>query len=291
MKILKYLFINIVLIIVILGMFEFVLVRDYISKHPEDTYHIGKVPYTHLITSDRFRHPEGLNYKKRPIILFGCSYAYGQGLEDKESFTFKLSEYSKRPVFNYSMFGKGFQHTLFILRHNIIDKEIKNPEYAIYVMMDDHIRRMYSNVCMGDFVGQPMYSLDSQNHFFEKKPYYPVYRQFYTFYYFNNLIYEKFIKNDLRRNSLYVSSYLNDIYLMLKTKYPDIKFIVLMYDTDNSYGLVLSSLNENIKVINTYTITDEQLSQLKYTISSTDFHPNALAWDLVSKALVKELKL
>ena len=291
MKIFKIICINLLVLLIFFAIFELILVRGYKKENPDDVYHIGRIAYKSLLSPDKFRKPEGLNYTKRPILLFGCSFAYGQGLEDKDTFGYKLSQFAKRPVYNYSMFGKGFQHALYVLRHNYIDKSVKNPEYAIYVFIEDQIRRIYSNVCMGDFVGQPSYALDGALNLYETKDYYPIYRQFYTFYYVNNLIYEKFLKHDYRRHNRYVNAYLNQIYRELKRRYPDIKFVVLLYGGKDNFGLDFYGLNEQIILLNTDELVEKNLYDPEYQISSTNTHPNGLAWDLVVPKLASELNL
>lgn len=45
------------------------------------------------------------NSKKKPIVVMGCSYAFGQGLKEKQTFYYKLSKKAKRPVINWSIGG------------------------------------------------------------------------------------------------------------------------------------------------------------------------------------------
>ena len=69
MKIIKIIFINILFLILLLGIFELILFFYYSNKEPNEKYHIGKIPYINLLTPDRFRPPVGVNYNKVIVSL------------------------------------------------------------------------------------------------------------------------------------------------------------------------------------------------------------------------------
>ncbi len=52
---------------------------------------------------------------KSPVILFGCSFTFGAGLNDNETFSYKLSKYTGRNVYNRGLSGYGVQHMLYML--------------------------------------------------------------------------------------------------------------------------------------------------------------------------------
>ena len=158
-------------------------------------------------------------------------------------------------------------------------------------MIDDHVRRMYSSSCMGDYVAQPIYKLNKEGYMKMHRDYYPSIRQFYTFYYFNNLIYNYFLKNNLNHNNMYIVAYLKTIRDEIQKIYPHIKIVLYVYD--NSKAKIYSELlkNDQIIVIGTKDITDIDLYNSEYRISENDSHPNALAWDIVVPAISKKLDL
>ncbi|MCR5261487.1 MAG: hypothetical protein K6C94_06575, partial [Candidatus Gastranaerophilales bacterium] len=105
------------------------------------------IPPYNLIKEDfsvekaAFRQPFGLQYKKRPIVIYGCSFAYGHRLKPTESMGYVLSEKTKRPVYNYASSGTGIQHVLYFLDNT---KDINNDvEYVLYLFINEHIYRMY----------------------------------------------------------------------------------------------------------------------------------------------------
>lgn len=53
------------------------------------------------------------SYVKRPIVLFGCSYTYGVLLNDDETFSAKLQNYTKRVVYNKAMSCFSLQNMLY----------------------------------------------------------------------------------------------------------------------------------------------------------------------------------
>ena len=244
------------------------------------------------IKANDFRPTFGTQYKKQSIIILGCSYAYGEFLTDEQTLGYKLSKATKRPVYNYALKGKGFQNALYIIQNNFLDANIKNPKYFIYVFLNDHVRRIYSNSCMSDFVGQPLYKLDKNNQLYLYKDYYPRYRQFYTFYFFNNIIYKLFIEKDIERNNKYVNAYFKAMNTEIKKRFPNTKFIVLTYGNQDLYKYDFSELiNDDFIVLNTDCLSNEKLMSAKYQISNSDTHPNEQAWDVILNPLIERLSL
>lgn len=258
---------------------------------PNLKYHIEKIPFLYsILGDDKFQKPSGLEYNSLPLVLLGCSFAYGEGLKYEDIFSVKLSKYAKRPVYNYSQKGKGLQTALFLLEKDII--EPKNPEYFIYLFMDDHIRRMYSSCSISDYVGYPIYSLDSDGYMKLRSDYFPVYRQFYTFYYWNNVFFQKKLKQDLDKNKMLLSAYFKTLNKLIKEKYPDSKLIVLTFSNQAFLKSDFANLeSDGIKIINSNVITGIDLTDSKYWQSETDTHPVAEVWEILAPAFIRELNL
>ena len=92
MKILKLLFLNILLLIILAGVFEICLFLSFKKSYPKIEYRFKTIPYIETISKSFPRSPVGLKYKKRPIMLMGCSYIYGLYLDENHSPHYKLSE-------------------------------------------------------------------------------------------------------------------------------------------------------------------------------------------------------
>lgn len=82
--------------------------------------------------------------EKNPIVVLGCSYAYGQGLKDKETFSYLLSEYTNRPVISFAHCGSQGVENLIIAKNYEKQDRLKSADYFIYVYMHDHINRFFS---------------------------------------------------------------------------------------------------------------------------------------------------
>ncbi len=292
-KIAGILIINLIVLFLVFMILEYALYRNYHSYHPEIPYKIQKFYYDNIFKAYRLRPFEGVEYNKRPILLLGCSYAYGQGLTDEQTMGHKLSEYTKRPVYNYSLPGKGLQNTIYILQKDMLDESINNPEYVIYVFMSDQIRRLYSTVCLHDYTGYPVYKVQRDGTVVLKTNYYPVYRQFYTFYFFNNIYQIYFNMKFKKKHSRIINAYFKEIHKQIQRKYPNAKFVILMYeDNGNNFGLNLQPLiDDGIEIIHTNELTDVRLLDDEYHIAPNDFHPNEKAWDILVPALSQRLGL
>ncbi len=284
--------INLILLLMLMMVLEICLYYHHKKSYPEIAYIIKKFNYKDILSMYKLRPVEGINYSKSPLIVFGCSYAYGQGLNIEQTFGYKLSAMTKRPVYNYSLPGKGLQNTLYMLQNNMTDPNIKNPEYIIYIFMYDQIRRLYSTVCFHDFTGYPVYKMGNDGLMHLKQDYYPIYKQFYTYYFFNNIFYIYVYSHFMKKHSKLICAYFNTINAEIKKKYPDTNFVILMYDANsNNFGLNFSSIDKSIKIINTKDLSDISLSKEEYHLKKDDFHPNEKAWDVLLPPLIKTLNL
>lgn len=180
----------------------------------------------------KFRKPVGLEYKKRPIIFFGCSCTFGLWVEKDKTLPAQVSKYTHRPVYNFALPGWGNQQILWLLEHEKKLDEIKNPEYAVYVFVDDHFRREMSAFPWADVpMSFALYS-EKRGHFYkenQRKIYYHscLYRLLSEK--FGYLKYQSPLFDNYKENKLI--SLLKEENKRLKQKYPDIKFVVLLLDT------------------------------------------------------------
>ena len=93
------------------------------------------------------------NYENNPIVLFGCSFAWGLNLEDKQTFAYKLSQILKRPVINRAICAGGIQHMYYQTQQKDFYKLIPYSDTVIYIRIMDHSRRMllYSFLVYNNF--------------------------------------------------------------------------------------------------------------------------------------------
>ena len=142
MKYIKIVLINIFLIVFIFIFFDWLLYSMFYFEK------VKPIDISLVLDKTRkFIQPLDYSPDKRPIVVMGCSFANGFGLEQKDTLAYKIQKFTKRQTFNYSKNGHGIQHVLYKIQNSNFFNEINpDPEYVIYVFMDDHLRRMYKEI-------------------------------------------------------------------------------------------------------------------------------------------------
>lgn len=310
-KIVKTVFINLLIFIICFVSLDYFLCeREYFKEKKVAVKNKIKIDpfeyslkmvyfgdYYKSFARDKKRKEFGLQLKKPPILVFGCSYAYGYSLLDKQTFCYKLSLLSKRPVFNRSYSGWGLQQMLYQVRRNDFYKEVKEPEYVIYVFMPDHVRRLYFHSLGlsrgGFYIGYK----EKRGRLEETKPLTLQLSRFYMFKIFQqNFIIDKILMNEKNQNKNFdlLKKHFVESKNAIQKKYPKTKFIILKYPF--SLNMWYSTNNrwkelekEGFIVLDLEQLTGRDLTQKKYKLA--DGHPNEKAWDLIVPKLVEKLNL
>lgn len=117
--------------------------EKYNTYLPEFNYswHLDRDPYSYILQKNTYRAPLNIHSNLEPIYIFGCSFAYGEHLFEKDTFGAQLAKLTNRPVYNFAFPGFGVQHMLFQLE-NMTMPSSKAPKYIIYVYIHDHLRRL-----------------------------------------------------------------------------------------------------------------------------------------------------
>ena len=248
-----------------------------------------------------YRPAAGMEYKKPAIWLFGCSFVYGIGINwaipFEETFGYILSNYTKRPVFNRAYPSWGVQHMYYQLEKGDIFNELPKPEYVIFTFIADHARRtqklVYDPWSDGEYLRYKVKNgrLEKINAVLVPLwKFYPVKLWLTYLEYYIRLNPKNHDKNfDL------VKEYLIESNNLLKAKYPDVKFIVLKYDGNDGFDRWFIETDrwkelkkEGITVIDADDLVNANLKDKKYT-DPDGYHPNKIAWDLISKKLAKDV--
>ena len=82
--------------------------------------------------------------RDRFAMVFGCSYAYGEGVQDDETLAHDIGELAPayRP-YNYAFHGGGPFEALARVEHVDFDAEVAEKSgVAFYVFIDDHVNRV-----------------------------------------------------------------------------------------------------------------------------------------------------
>ena len=244
------------------------------------------------------RKPEGLTYTKKPIVIFGCSYAYGLGLDNEQTFSYKLSHLTNRPVYSRAVAGWGFQHMLNQVRQDKFYVDVPEPEYAIYVMMNDHFRRLYIPTFMSINLLYEDYYLryeikdgkliikKEKNAFFEF-----IQRLYITqkieHFYINNILLKP---NNYNQYFPFAVKHLVESKKEMEKHWNKTKYVIVLYQTFPHDDLFIKKLKENdFIVISLKYDYNLNLDLPQYT--NPDYHPNDKAWDLLTTKIVKTLDL
>jgi hypothetical protein len=108
-----------------------------------DTLTVYNVQYTFNKNGLRDVPLAGLEERPHYTMFFGCSFAFGLGLEDNMTLPFQFGELDSTSCpYNYAVGGYGPQNMLALLQYNNINHQIRQKSgRAVYLFIDDHIAR------------------------------------------------------------------------------------------------------------------------------------------------------
>ncbi len=288
--------------------------RSWTFKKQIEKYYTKAQYEMSEFTEDRFRKDLGTSSNKKSILVFGCSHLFGAGLEENQTFSYKLSKATNRPVYNRAYWAWAPQHMLYILQTQKWIKGIKEPEYIITMFIPDYDERFYLHQGWPFDSGVYLrYKIDRQNNLkrlpTERYPWY--WRLFITKYT------QYFIQNNIEKpnkdysNRLYVRM-MQESMNLIKSKYPNTKVLLFLYKgdfaTDNPNTKIMqnkdffndepfsqNSLNELEKmgyiIVNLETIVNHSLETREYKIDGDPTHPNEKVWDEVIPILQKKFNM
>ncbi len=311
MRILKIITINIFFLALVFIVCDYLLYKkackDYYEHFPEEVTKLSAPPkyksyYLNKYTSstiqyfkkqkdaDKIFRPvikdDITKPTKPPLLIFGFSFAFGGGLENNQTFSYKLQKLTNRISYNYAVSAYGIQHMLYIIKNkSFFDKVEGKPEYAIYVYINDHQRRLYGDPWIIENNGlYVQYRLNGDK--LELRD------EILPSFLYKTFIVRKIleIQNKLYYNKFSEEELLNNSYL----RYPGIKFVILKYSDQQYFSPEHPNLwkaleREGFIIIDTKDLIGREFTQ-EDTIADK-FHPNESAWDLVVPKLVEKLGL
>ena len=241
-------------------------------------------------------------YTKPSIILFGCSYTYGTFLEEKQTLGYKLTNLTKRNVYNEGIEACGIQCMNFLLNQDFFYQHISPaPKYAIYIYIPNHLERLTSKIFPSPLTcnNYISFKLKKDNLILNKESKF-LYRFF---------IFKKFFKqtdyknNEINKENNYKKFMLaNELFLssksLLEKHFPDIKFVILKINIEEDSGenYELPFMWDVLKKEGFIIINTEELLDRKYKLNSEDTvidgnHPSEKFLNQLAPALVKKLNL
>jgi len=230
---------------------------------------------------------------KRPILLFGCSYTQGSGLNDNQTLSYKLYKITNRTTYNKGIGGAGAQHMLNMLQHEDFYKEVPDAGYIIYTFIWDHMLRIYGYY-LSPYDNKLNLRYDFKNGKIQEIK--PAFLPFYSLYSVKRVqdyIKQKRSENDEEAFKLYTE-------IMVESKkltdqhYPNSEFIILLYK-DTGEGIfdrkqIRTLEKKGFKVIDAEKLVGHELLSDKYRVGDKE-HPSEAAWDEVAPKLVQTLNL
>ncbi|MEJ2615282.1 MAG: hypothetical protein P8Z35_09995, partial [Ignavibacteriaceae bacterium] len=243
------------------------------------------------------------------VLFFGCSFTYGQGVNDSETMPYQvgIKSHGKYHIYNFGVKGYGPHQMLSELEHNVV-KNIVNSHgstYAIYQAIPEHINRA-AGLAFWDYHG-PKYILGKNNELryagnFDGNTILP---KKILKYLNESLIYRNFLGNGRLFNDgkkdvdLYERIVITAKEIFEK-QYPGGEFHIIFWDNifnadEISQHLrwmkVLKFFRE--KGINIHLVSkilpDYQNNKSKFRLSPYDSHPSALAHKLIAEYVVRSI--
>ncbi len=231
----------------------------------------------------------GQNYRNTPpqaIIVFGCSMAYGVGLNENQTFAYKISKKLKRPVYNFAYPGGGLNQIYYLLQYSKFKQSIKKePEFILYFYNPDHIRRMIMRVTPTFKDEMEIFYKIKNKKLLQKNPLILENSYFYSFLIYNYITsigYNKYIEQ-------LFSLYLLSIDKEIKTLFPNSKFVIVKFSSEFDFE---NNILKNYNVIDIPKLTKIEVMDIntrsKWCIDN-DFHPNEKYWDSLIPTIANEL--
>jgi len=235
------------------------------------------------------------------IVFFGCSYTFGDGVNDNETMPYLVGPKTdgKFRVYNFGYRGYGPHQMLASIEHGLVADIIEcEPEYVIYTAIIEQAFRSAGRA-VWDWHG-PKYSINGNGevvylgHFDDEK--------------FSESYITKKIKNQLKKSNLITRLFFkiinkNDIRLMvgiidaskraLTTNYPRCEFHVILWNKPKIRiveELISGLKGKGIRVHLVSDILSDYYDKMsKYQISQIDDHPNQLAYEIIAEYISRRI--
>ena len=298
MKYVKIILVNFIVIVLLSCFAEWICL--YVLLFPtRHIYKINPVTLSEIMLSGTYedfyhRHAyrpiENKESKNKPVVFFGCSYAGGYGsipeLKDDETISafFARNLKEKRPVYNRGIGSQSVQAAIWQLEEGGFLEEIKEPEFVIYIFINDQIRRLYKE-CSPCFKS-PLYKKKGDSIKLIKNPFYYSYLMILYRYKIQRKYYKVSKEENfdfLRRHFLYLKK-LGD------KKWKNTKWIILYYNDDGSIYPLEELEKDGFKVIKlTSLVSPEFFTDEKNRSGKDNPHPSKYAWETIGTALYDKL--
>ena len=242
--------------------------------------------------------------EKGSILLFGCSYTYGSGLQENRTLSAQLSEYTGRKAYNFGIEGGGAQHMLHLLRNEaFFNNYLQNarPEYAVYTYIPNHLDRLKFNV-----FPNPLYSIgfnlryELKNNGM-KNVSAPLFMSFFGRNYliksavFNIDSMDAYSLENKYKRFAEINEIFSESKKLLEEKYPGIKFVILKmtYKDEVSQDMELPFMRAALEKQGFIFLDSKELAGREFEYGrdtvSDNIHPSAEVWNILVPRIVEKL--
>jgi len=308
----KKLFINIVVIIILAILFELTCFFIWCHKNGRQLdlqnemaverkfeYNLPS-DYLSSYFTDGFKNYTYPDNNKRPILLLGCSYARGIGINEEKGLDYLLYKNSHRDVYKRAFPGGGIHLALDLFQTGYMQKDVPDAEYIIFVYVNWNLIRLYEHQL--DFLSTEInqrYELQKNGQLKKiKKPIFP-----FCYSLFSVKLLQRQIDNYRAQNEYTNYRLFNAVMKELKKEtdkaYKNSKFVILLYPSSDYMGTnkelmeqeeMQKLTDEGFIVINAEDLTDKPIREAEYRQGDKN-HPKKKAWEAITPGLIKVLNL
>ena len=241
-----------------------------------------------------------LNPNFKNVIFFGCSFTFGEGVNDNESIPFVFEDQSQGhyKAYNFAFHGYGAHQMLRILESDTIDKVItdRKPAIAIYQACTFHIERSafkYPYI-QWDTKG-PRYRLDRNGNLVLSTSKYSerLFRILSSSHLFSHLLDRLYLKRRTEYDIRLFIEMIKRSKKIFEDKYNG-EFYVVYWDTysDPDTKKIMSKLEKEqigfFYASKIFGVNNMENYLEKYAIAG-EGHPNKLAYELIAKYLLQNI--
>lgn len=313
----KIFYLNFIVIVIICLCIEFCSAYSYIKKYNDTGNNLNyelKYEYkspkfdeyiANFFSSFDERYYRSTNKTSKTVLILGCSYAMGAGLDTKQNFSSILSSLLDYNVLNMGFGGHGISSALNFFQNpsNVekLNSKINSVDYVIYVYHVDHLRRLFltNNILTGEFFTK-YENIDEK---LIKVRLNKMQQLFYSSFFYNNFFANKIAKSNFLKEKESYSLFnliIKKLKITLDEIYSNPQFIILVVPT--KYPAVINGVDSSfseeekkniqkmgIQVVDASTLVDIDLKNEKYYIDDK-CHPSTAYWENVSLSFSKFLK-
>ncbi len=227
----------------------------------------------------------------RSIIFFGCSYSFGHGVEDHETYPYLVGEAvgGSFAAYNVSFNAWGPHEMLAALQSGLVERVAKEPpQVAVFLTLTDHVRRVIGREADPSRASAPRFVLENgvavRRGTFEDDPLRERFSASDPGYW------GSFAPEDFQLYGAVVKAARDEVL----RRFPGTRFEVILWDTEvgnQARGPLLDALRAHAIYprLSDEFLTDGSGDRLRYMISEDEIHPNPEGLRLLARFIETEL--